>query len=613
MHSMPVSPTSKATGSSPELKLVQGCFEQVAKICFLAGLLAFGLTMTSSSMLLNIPVALASVTLVHWLMSKTEDRISKYHHGRKANQPGAAETHDASAKPAVDAHKRRRAPEHAWKSRVKAPVAEHAWETLCNSIVQEFIYDIWYAHITPDRDFPREIRHILNWGFGELAARARRLELADLRKMLLRDLSELLMVQIELFRQTRESIVQGLGEGAFRGMTVAARERAFVQELKADGNLHPALYSHNDSSPALLGHYRVLRHISDGMMQHMLERADYQQAGVRAAGRELLASCVLRQLILFFTPHNANKVVLSLLQERVRQSGVEPDAALAKKPHALKARWDFQQRCRDNAALEEATSPAARRAHNKQPATSMQPRSSPSTPPQTPVAATAGRSGADALLRRSASHGDLQTISPTATAEAAVGESGLLAANAAPLNGHLSHSTGKLNAHLGLPPEPEEGFRGRPRAKVVAADLKSEAGRDFVTYKVRVADDVAEWTVSRRFRNFEALHSRLRQACTQYTGRLPPKQLGFGTSQSVQFVEQRRTLLDAYLQYIVADPVLASSPDVFEFLSAWSDIYSADAESSFLKAFATPFTDVKTSMRRAMEDLDDRRRQASQS
>lgn len=42
---------------------------------------------------------------------------------------------------------------------------------------------------------------------------------------------------------------------------------------------------------------------------------------------------------------------------------------------------------------------------------------------------------------------------------------------------------------------------------------------------------------------------------------------------------------------------VAGSTDVFEFLSAWSDIYSADAESSFLKAFATPFTDVKTSMR----------------
>ena len=41
----------------------------------------------------------------------------------------------------------------------------------------------------------------------------------------------------------------------------------------------------------------------------------------------------------------------------------------------------------------------------------------------------------------------------------------------------------------------------------------------------------------------------------------------------------------------------AGSPDVFEFLSAWSDIYAADAESSFLKAFASPFTDVKSSVR----------------
>lgn len=75
--------------------------------------------------------------MIHWLISKTEDRISKYHRAQKANQSGAAGNHDASAKPAGDAHKRRRAPENAWKSRVKAPVAEHAWETLCNSIVQE--------------------------------------------------------------------------------------------------------------------------------------------------------------------------------------------------------------------------------------------------------------------------------------------------------------------------------------------------------------------------------------------------------------------------------------------------------------------------------------------
>jgi sorting nexin-13 len=46
----------------------------------------------------------------------------------------------------------------------------------------QFVYDAWYASLTPDKEFPREIRRILNTAFGELASRARRL---DVRKMLL--------------------------------------------------------------------------------------------------------------------------------------------------------------------------------------------------------------------------------------------------------------------------------------------------------------------------------------------------------------------------------------------------------------------------------------------
>ncbi len=41
---MPESSPAKASGVSAELKLVQGVLEQVARLCFLAGLLAFGLT-----------------------------------------------------------------------------------------------------------------------------------------------------------------------------------------------------------------------------------------------------------------------------------------------------------------------------------------------------------------------------------------------------------------------------------------------------------------------------------------------------------------------------------------------------------------------------------------
>ena len=46
----------------------------------------------------------------------------------------------------------------------------------------QFVYDAWYSTLTPDREFPREIRRILNTAFGELAGRARHM---DVRKTLL--------------------------------------------------------------------------------------------------------------------------------------------------------------------------------------------------------------------------------------------------------------------------------------------------------------------------------------------------------------------------------------------------------------------------------------------
>ena len=66
------------------------------------------------------------------------------------------------------------------------------------------------------------------------------------------------MDQIELYRHTRDSIVQGMDAEAWKAMTVEARDRALLAELKADKNLHPALYN-PDASAAVLGHYKVYR------------------------------------------------------------------------------------------------------------------------------------------------------------------------------------------------------------------------------------------------------------------------------------------------------------------------------------------------------------------
>jgi hypothetical protein len=120
------------------------------------------------------------------------------------------------------------------------------------------------------------------------------------------------------------------------------------------------------------------------------------------------------------------------------------------------------------------------------------------------------------------------------------------------------------------PPHPSSGFRGRPAARVAAADLRLSGAKDVVVYKIRVGDESgAEWTVSRRYRHFEVLHRQLR-ALPAYRLKLPPKRIFFH-SQNVDFVEERREALDAFLQGVLRVPQLASSGDVWEFLRAGSE------------------------------------------
>ena len=75
--------------------------------------------------------------------------------------------------------------------------------------------------------------------------------------------------------------------------------------------------------------------------------------------------------------------------------------------------------------------------------------------------------------------------------------------------------------------------------------------------QVRVADTDAEWTVSRRFRNLEALHRALR-GVPAYRMRLPAKRI-FPHNQSGEFVEERRRQLDGYLGAVLADAQLAGA------------------------------------------------------
>lgn len=79
-------------------------------------------------------------------------------------------------------------------------------------------------------------------------------------------------------------------------------DRAFQQEMKTDRTLHAAFYSRD-------GHYRMIRRMSEGVISILLKREDVERPVLRSLVRELLGSCVLRGILLQFTPYTANKVI----------------------------------------------------------------------------------------------------------------------------------------------------------------------------------------------------------------------------------------------------------------------------------------------------------------
>ena len=94
--------------------------------------------------------------------------------------------------------------------------------------------------------------------------------------------------------------------------------------------------------------------------------------------------------------------------------------------------------------------------------------------------------------------------------------------------------------------------------QVVAAELNPAGSKEIVMFIIRVADDSGEWTVTRRFRNFETLHRGMR-AHPSYKMRLPPKRIFFHST-AVDFVEERRDQLDVYLRTLLGDPNLCRAP-----------------------------------------------------
>ena len=70
---------------------------------------------------------------------------------------------------------------------------------------------------------------------------------------------------------------------------------------------------HNDTSLSAAVAVQFIRQICDGMAAYLMDKSDFNKIMMRAAARELLAACVVRPIMYYFTPYNINKVTMNQL------------------------------------------------------------------------------------------------------------------------------------------------------------------------------------------------------------------------------------------------------------------------------------------------------------
>ena len=407
-----------------------------------------------------------------------------------------------------------------WREQVGSEAVCAAWENLAGAIVQEFIYDSWYSHLTPDTQFPAEVRALLNAAFGQLSQRAKKVQI----RQVVSEICELFMEHLDLFRDTREELIkQGewdRAENEMDQLEFSHEIDLLIREnMKRAGNLHPALES---------SHYYVLRDISEIFVYHLIDKHLKSRLASRAVARELLAGCVFRPLIKFCSPYFWTKGLVALLQRaETRQNEI---IRLQSKEDALYGVWCMTSKIRETIEKEDL--------HAKVPVTGHDPQVSDVDDDENTT--TPRSDSSDSLNDNYHENASIPIRDPAI----------------------LDKKSMERSDHL--------------VARIVNAELNSDGARDFVVYKIRVGDASKEWTICRRYRQFEVLHRQLRQV-SDYSCQLPGKRFFFHTP-NVDFIEQRRCALDDYLQSILQNPILKASEDLWEFLRQDSGRFEISTE-----------------------------------
>ncbi|CAN1317523.1 hypothetical protein LINPERPRIM_LOCUS30467 [Linum perenne] len=250
--------------------------------------LSYLMSLTSSSVWVNLPAAAFLIIILRYFSLDIEMKRKNATYVSKPLQPNSP--------PQDKPQYARIVQKSQWRKKVNSPVVEDAINNFTRHLVSEWVTDLWYGRLTPDKQGPEELVEIMNGVLGELSARFRDINLLDL---LTRDLINLICSHLVLFRASQAKIEMKHPDS----LSIEQRDREIKRVLAEENKLHPALFSAE-------AEHKVLQHLMEGLISLTFRPEDLKCYFLGYLARELLACAVMRPVLNLASPRYLFLLVL---------------------------------------------------------------------------------------------------------------------------------------------------------------------------------------------------------------------------------------------------------------------------------------------------------------
>ena len=168
-------------------------------------------------------------------------------------------------------------------------------------VISDFV-DPWYNKLSPQSDFPNDIRHMFDRSFNAIAVRARRV---DWTVFIVRNILTNLNYLLRIYRLTEQHLHKTDPFFSNPRTPQHVRHKLMIEELQRAYRLHPGVGDRD----------AYLRVVSSAVLSRILSARDWRCEAMRDLLREMLISYCLRLAMSFVEPYWLNVSLINGLKK----------------------------------------------------------------------------------------------------------------------------------------------------------------------------------------------------------------------------------------------------------------------------------------------------------